>query len=451
VTTGLADRKGSPIPPEETDAFQRRIVLSHVVGVGPALGPDVVRAVMVARVNMLAAGGSGARGTIADGLIALLNQRIHPCVPASGSLGVTDLTHLAHIAQVLLGEGTVEVAGEVMPAGAALSAAGLTPLQLGPKEGLALISSNAGSVGRGAVVLWDLEWLVVTLDVAAALSIEAFRANVAPFAPDVERAHPDLGQAATAQRLRRLLAGSDLHVPGAARSLQDPYSFRCVPQTHGVLRNSLAAARSVIELELNAAADTPLISVDGGRVVSNGNFLALGVAVAFEQLAIALAHATALSVERLRALLSGRMTGLPGTLIEAATPQTGLCILQEAAGSLQTGIRARANPSSLDFAPIADGVEDHATNAMDAVAKVEADIQDAVSIVGIELLAAAQAVDLRGAIHLGAGTQAARDLVRREVPFLREDTPLAPLIEALALRVRSGAFVEEVEQSLPGA
>jgi histidine ammonia-lyase len=445
VTTGLADRKGTPIAPEEAEAFQRRIILSHVVGAGPALPPDVVRAIMVARVNMLAAGGSGARSIVAERVIGLLNRRIHPRVPAIGSLGVTDLTHLAHIAQALLGEGIVEMDGRAVPAADALASAGLTPFHPGPKEGLALISANAGSVGRGALVLSDLEQLAATLDAAAALSVEAFRANVSPFGPDVEQAHPDLGQAATAAHLRALLAGSDLDAPGAARSLQDPYSFRCVPQNHGVLRSGIVAARDVVELELNAAADTPLVAVETGRAVSNGNFLALGVAVAFEQLAIALAHATAFSVARLRALLSGRLTGLPGTLIDAGAPQTGLSILQELGTNVQTAMRARANPSSLDFQPIADGVEDHATNAMDAVAKVEDGVADAALILAAELIAAAQAVDLRGSVRLGAGTRAAHAAVRRDVPFLREDAALAPWVEALASRIRTGELLKDVE------
>ncbi|HEV8354679.1 MAG TPA: aromatic amino acid lyase [bacterium] len=447
VTTALADRKGVPIAPEEMEAFQRRIVLSHVVGAGPALPADVVRAIMVARANMLAAGGSGARPTVAERLIVMLNHRIHPRVPAAGSLGVTDLTHLAHIAQAVLGEGTVDVAGRSTPAAEALAAAGLSGFHPGPKEGLALISANAGSVGRGALVLFDLERLAGTLDVAAALSVEAFRANANAFTPDVEQAHPELGQAAAAAHLRRLLAGGDLADPGAARSLQDPYSFRCVPQMHGVLRGGAVAARDVIELELNAAADTPLITVEPGGAVSTGNFLALGLALAFEQLALALAHATAFSVARLRALTSGRLTGLPGTLIDAAAPQTGLSILQELATNVQTAMRGRANPSSLDFQPIADGVEDHATNAMDAVAKVEAGVADAAVIVAAELLAAAQAVDLRGLLRLGAGTRRAHDTIRRDVPFLREDAPLAPFVEILAARVRSGEFLAAVEGS----
>lgn len=448
VTTGLADHKSMPVSPEEMETFQRRIVLSHVVGVGPLLPSDVARAMMAARANMLAAGASGARPVIVEMLVGLLNHRIHPRVPAKGSLGVTDLTHLAHIAQVLLGLGEAEVNGRVMPAADALSGAGLHPVRLGPKEGLALISANAGSVGRGALVLWDLERLIDVLDVAAALSVEAFRANTAPFDTAVERAHPDPGQIETGVRLRALLTGSDLAATGAARWLQDPYSFRCVPQNHGPLRNSLAAARQVIERELNAGADTPLVALEPERAISNGNFLAVGVAVAFEQLAIALAHATAFSAARTRALLSGRLTGLPGTLIDSRSPQTGLCIVQEVATNLQTAMRLRANPSSLDFDPIADGVEDHATNAMDAVAKLEAGITDAALILAVELMTAAQAVELRGPIRLGAGTRAAFQAVRRDVPFLKEDTPLAGFVESLAARVRSGALRDEVESAL---
>lgn len=448
VTTGLADHKGMLVAPEEIEAFQRRIVHSHVAGVGPVLPSEVVRAIMIARANMLASGGSGARRAVIDLLISLLNNRIHPKVPAKGSLGVTDLTHLAHIAQVLLGLGDAETGGAFVPAAEALAAAGLQPLRLGPKEGLALISANAGSVGRGALVLWDLQRLVATMDVAAALSVEAFRANTAPFGVEIERAHPDPGQASTAARLRVLLAGSDLGSPGSARSLQDPYSFRCVPQNHGALRSALDAAHRVIEMELNAAADTPLVAVDAARVISNGNFLALGVALAFEHLAIALAHATAFSVARLRALMSARLTGLPGTLVASVAPHTGLSILQETATNLQTEIRLRANPSSLDFHPIADGVEDHATNAMDAVAKLESSLGDAALILGAELMAAAQAVTLRGPIRLGAGTRAACDAVRRDVPFLQEDAPLAPFVEALAGRVRSGELLEAVQKAL---
>lgn len=451
VTTALADRKGTPVPPEEADAFQRRIVLSHVVGVGPALPVDVVRAIIVTRANTLASGGSGARRELIDLLIALLNQRIHPVVPAKGSLGVTDLTHLAHIAQVLLGTGDAEVNGEIVSGAQALSAAGIPLARLGPKEGLALISANAGSVGRGALVLSDLERLVATMDVAAALSMEAFRANTTPFGVEIERSHPNPGQSTTAAHLRGLLTGSDLERPGMARSLQDPYSFRCVPQNHGALRNSLMAATTVLERELNSAADTPLIAIETGRAISNGNFLVVDLALAFEQLAIALAHATAFSAARARALMSQRMTGLPGTLIASQSPQTGLSILQETMTNLQTGIRLRANPSSLDFNPIADGVEDHATNAMDAVAKLESSIADAALILGAEFMTAAQAVDLRGSIRLGAGTRAAADAVRRTVPFLKEDAPLSQFVEALGEQVRTGALLEAAESAIKPA
>lgn len=444
VTTGLADHKGMPVQQEETEAFQRRIVLSHVVGVGPALPADVVRAIMLARANTLATGGSGAGRGLIDLLIALLNHRIHPRVPEKGSLGVTDLSHLAHIALVLLGEGDAEVNGRTVAGRDALASAGLLPPRLGPKEGLALISANAASVGRGALVVSDLDRLLRTVDLAAALSLEAFCGNVAPYDLEVEQAHPDPGQAATAGRLRALLAGSSLYRPGAARSVQDPYSFRCVPQAHGAARNSAAAACRVVEIELNAAGDTPLVAAESGRIISNGNFLVLELTLAFEHLAIALAHVTALSVARTRALMSSRMTGLPGTLIASTAPQTGLSILQETATSLQTGIRLRANPSSLDFLPIADGVEDHATGAMDAVAKVEAGIRDATLIVGVELMTAAQAVDLRGGIGLGEGTRRAYEIIRRDIPFLREDTPLSPFVETLGSRVWSGAFIEEV-------
>jgi histidine ammonia-lyase len=448
VTTGLADHKGMPVRPKDIEAFQRRIVLSHVVGVGPALPADVVRAIMVTRANTLASGGSGARRELIDLLIELLNRQIHPVVPSKGSLGVTDLTHLAHIAQVLLGAGDAEVNGTIVSGALALSSAGIPSARLGPKEGLALISANAGSVGRGALVLWDLERLVRTMDVAAALSVEAFRANTAPFGTEIEQAHPDPGQATTAAHLRALLAGSDLERPGAARSLQDPYSFRCVPQNHGALLNALIAARSVIERELNSAADTPLMAIETGRAISNGNFLALELALAFEHLSIALAHATAFSVARTRALMSQRMTGLPGTLMASPSPQTGLSILQEAVTNLQTGIRLRANPSSLDFHPIADGVEDHATNAMDAVAKLESSVADAALVLAGEFMTAAQAVDLRDSIRLGAGTQAAANAIRRVIPFLMEDAPLSPFVEALGEQVRSGALLEAAESAL---
>ncbi len=448
VTTGLADHKGMPVPQEETEAFQRRIVLSHVVGVGPSLPGDVVRAIMLARANTLATGGSGAGRGLIDLLIGMLNRRIHPRVPEKGSLGVTDLSHLANIALVVLGEGEAEVNGTTVAGRDALASAGLHPARLGPKEGLALISANAASVGRGALVVSDLARLLRTMDLAAALSLEGFRGNVAPFDREIEQAHADPGQAETAARLRTLLAGSSLYEPGAARSVQDPYSFRCVPQAHGAARNSTASVRRVVELELNAAGDTPLVAADTERIISNGNFLVLGLTLAFEQAAIALAHVTALSVARTKALMSARMTGLPGTLIASQAPQTGLSILQETATSLQTGIKLRANPSSLDFLPIADGVEDHATGAMDAVAKVEASIRDAALVLAVELMTAAQAVDLRGDIRLGQGTRRVFDLVRQQVPFLREDVPLAPFVESVGSLVRSGALIEEVDASL---
>lgn len=442
VNTALGANTGKPIPPAELAAYQTRAVQARAVGVGPPLPVDVVRAMMFARAAGMAVGGSGVSPAVLDALLAMLNAGVHPVVPSQGSIGVADLPALSHLALPMLGQGEAEVGGAVLPAAQALARAGLAPVTFGAKDGLALISANAATVGHAALTLADCAAALDALNIAAALTFEGYRANLSPLDPRVQAARPARGQAAIAARLTELLAQSDLWQTNAARRVQDPISLRCVSQVHGAALAALHAARDDVELELNSAADSPLVLVETGEMLSNGNFHIPGLALAFDALGLGLAHAALLCVMRCQKLYSPALSGLPLQLTMRGPEHSGFATLQKTLTSLWNGIRQRANPASLDSLPVSEMVEDHAPMAANVVAKTEAMIPDLRRLAAIELLSAAQAIDLRGTPAAGLGRGAARvyAAVRARVPMLDEDRPLGADVEAVAALVADGAL-----------
>jgi histidine ammonia-lyase len=442
LTTALGANTGRAIPAGELAAYQQRAVRARAVGVGPRLANDAVRAMMFARLAGMAVGGSGVSPAVFDALLAMLNAGVHPVVPSKGSIGVADLAPLSHMALPMLAEGTAEYRGEILPADAALARAGLAPVALAPKDGLALISSNAASVGCAALALHDVTAALDALNVAAALSFEGFRANLSPLDPRVQAARPAPGQREVAARLVALLDASALWSRGAARRIQDSISFRCVTQVHGAAFAAALSAREQVELELNSAADSPLVLPESGEMLSNGNFHVPGLSLAFDALGIGLAQATAISVERCLKLFSPAFSDLPLQLTRHGPMHSGFATVQKTLTALYNEIRHAANPASLDFLPVSEAVEDHATMTPHAIAKSVLIADNLRYLAAIELLAAAQAVDLRGLDPgaLGRGAKAAYDVVRNAVAALDGDRPIGPDIEAIERLVAAGAI-----------
>lgn len=456
VTTGLGAAADTPVIPDDAET-QRRVIAARAVGVGRFAAPDEVRAVMAARLAGFAAGCSGVSPGAAEALLALLNARVYPAMPLTGSVGEGDLAPLAHVAEVVAGGGFV-LAGdgpEIVPAAGALARAGLAPPRLGAKDGLALVSSNAASVGIGALAAADAGRALAALTAAAALSLEAFRGNVAPLLPAATVLRPAPGQAEAASAVLALLAGGDLARPGAhpgaARLLQDPLSFRCVAPVHGAGLAALVAVTAAVELELNAAADNPAIvpGLDAqGGVVPTANFDPTHLALAFETLGQALARVAVLSAGRVMKLMSTPASGLPRFLSPVGSGRTGFAAVQKTVAALCAEIGQRATPLPAWVPPTADGVEDYATMALSVVEKTRDILSRLRLLVAAELMVAAQACEMRGAVRLGDGAARVMAAVRAAVPPLGEDRSAAPDLRALDALIGQGAFDDALP---PGA
>ena len=448
LNTGLGSLSRHHIPMEEIGAFSFATVADQVASYGRPLATDVVRAMIVSRVNGMLKAGVGVRRELIEALVALLNLGIHPVVRMVGSVGQGDLSEMADIGKVLIGRGWAEFEGETLPGEEALRRAGLEPVALGPKEALGLISANAVTVGRGSLVLVDAADLIESMQIAAALSFEAFAANLSVIHPAAARARPHSGLGTAMSRLRELLEDSALWQPGAARNLQDPLSIRCVPQTHGALYDVLSVARGLMEIELNSAGDNPLVLVDEGAIVSVGNFDVTSLAMAFDYVRLGIAHAAQVANERVQKLLWQHFSGLPTGLALGEGPTGGLRPLGRSFAALASEARFLANPVSLDYGgQLAEGVEDHASMAPLAVSTTSTLVSLAHRLVALELILAAQGVDLRrgeGGSGLGAGTGRAYALVREYAGTLTDETEWNADVEGLTRLVGDGGLARRV-------
>jgi len=442
VNSALGANTGQRLLAADLADYQLRAIRARAVGAGERYDRSSVRAMMLARVAGMAAGGSGVSPEVLDALVALLNHGIHPAVPRHGSIGVADLPQLSHLALPLVGEGEAECEGVVMPGAEALRHAGLRPVALGPKDGLALISANAATVGRAALVIDEGLALAAAWRSAVALSLEAFRANLSPLDPRALEARPAAGQVEFGYQLRSLLAGSALFEEGAARRVQDPLSFRVVAQVHGALQSALAHAVEQVEVELNSAAESPLVVTNDELMLSNGNFHVPALALAFDTAAMAFALTSSLAAQRVIRFMSPAFTDLPLQLTTHGPAHSGFATIQKTLTALWSEIRLHANPGCLDFFPVSEGAEDHATMALGTVEKLAGLLERVRYMIAVELLVAAQAIDLRGLAHdrLGSGARAAYDLVREKAGALDTDRPLGPDIDAIAGSVAAGRF-----------
>jgi histidine ammonia-lyase len=449
VTTGLGSRVVEVVDGAQAAEFSLRTLRGRATAVGEPLSRELTRAVMAVRLNGLCAGGAGSGEAVADGLVALLNAGVHPAIPGSGSVGAADLCLMAHVGLGLIGEGDAEVGGERMAAAQALAQAGLAPVVLGAKDGLAICSSSAVSVGAAALALVDATAWLRAAQVSAALSMEGFRASLTPLDPRVVDARPAPGQRWAADGLRALLAGGALTGPGAARRLQDPLSFRCASQVHGSLHVALHLLGQTLEPELTGAADNPLVLTGDEEILSTGNFHVPALALALDTTAIAMAQVAAPIAERAARLKTSRLSGLPQNLTAEGATASGLGPLSKTAHALMIEIRHRAAPFAVHSTISADGVEDDSTSATQAALRVHEQLARMRLLVAAELVVAAQAVDLAAPERLGAGTDAAHRCVRRLVAPLGEDRAVGPDVERLAREaVASGELLARVDAAV---
>lgn len=452
ITTGFGGLASMLIPAGERSAMQHAILRSHAAGMGPPVEREVARALLLLRVATLARGYSGVRPVVAERLVAVLNAGITPAIPAFGSLGASgDLAPLSHAALLLLGEGhVVDEAGDLQPAGAALASAGIEPLALEAKEGLALINGTEGMLGMLVLACVDALRLFRTADVVAAMTIEGLLGTDRPFAAELQALRPHPGQALSAANLRRLLRGSALVAAhdDATHGVQDAYSLRCHPQVIGAGRDTLAFASGVAERELAAAIDNPVILPDG-RVESVGNFHGEPLAFACDFLTIAVAEAGAIAVSRIDRLLDAkRSRGLPPFLSTDAGVNSGMMIAQYTAAALVAENRRLSHPASADSMATSAMQEDHVSLGWAAARNLRQVIANVTRILAVEAVCAAQAIDLRAPLHPAAATRAVRDLLRETIPGPGPDRYLAPELAAAEELVRAGTVLRAAEAVL---
>jgi histidine ammonia-lyase len=452
VSTGFGSLATTPIPASRREKLQRALLRSHAAGMGPPVEREVVRGMMLLRARTLAMGRSGARPEVAEAILALLNAGITPAVPEHGSLGASgDLAPLAHCALALIGEGEAFAPdGDRLPATEALGAAGIEPLVLTAKEGLALINGTDGILGMLLLAIWDLRGLLRAADVAAAMSVEALLGTDRAFAEDLIALRPQPGQAVSADNLRRLLAGSAIvasHRHDDPR-VQDPYSLRCAPQVNGAARDALAHAEGVATAELASAIDNPMVLPDG-RVESCGNFHGAPLGLACDLLAIAAAEVGAIAERRTDRLLDAeRSHGLPPFLADDPGVDSGLMLAQYTQAAMVAENRRLAAPASVDSLPTSAMQEDHVSMGWGAARKLRAAVANLARIVAVELTCAARGLDLRAPLEPGPGTAAALRAVRARIEGPGADRWLAPELAEAQRVVETGALLDAVEAEL---
>jgi histidine ammonia-lyase len=422
--------------------LQVNLVRSHAAGVGAPLPVRTVRAAMALRANVLAKGFSGVHLDTLDALLQMLNRGVHPLVPSRGSVGASgDLAPLAHLALVLIGEGHTWDDGVIAPGREALSNAGLAPCTLGPKEGLALINGTQVSAAVLALALAAAEKAARAADITAALSIDALRGSWHPFEARIHAARPFEGQAASADNLLRLLAESAINTSHAnCGRVQDAYSMRCAPQVHGAAREALTWVRHIVNVEMNAATDNPMVFAGSGEIVSGGNFHGAPLALAADLVVMAVAQLATISERRSERLVNPDLSGLPAFLTRHGGLQSGLMIAQVTAAALTSEIKTLAHPASADTIPTSANKEDHVSMSMGAALKAERAVELGAHVLAVELLCACQAIDLLAPLESSRPLMNVHAAVRRVVPTLNDDRSSASDLDAIAQLIRRGAL-----------
>ncbi len=460
INTGFGRFKDKIIELDEIRQLQQNLVRSHAVGVGPLLSDQVVRAMLLVRANTLTSGYSGVRPLLVEMLVEMLNRGVHPAIPSQGSLGASgDLAPLAHLALVVIGEGVANYQHELISGKDALKSAGLKPLSLEPKEGLALLNGTTQMVATGCLLVRRAINLAMTADVAACLSLEALKGTDRAYDARVHAVRPHPRQIECAQFLRALLKGSGFLRTLNRLNIQDPYTLRCVPQVHGAIRDSVAYAQWVVNIELNSVNDNPIIFVeDEGNdidIISAGNFHGEPVALSMDYLKLGLTELGNMSERRIARLVDADSNGgvLPMFLTEKGGLESGFMMAQYTAAALTSENKVLVHPASADSIPSSANVEDHVSMGSTATRQAEQILGHVEIIIAIELLAASQGIDLQRrsseeSIPMGKGTAVAYELIRQEVSFMEVDSVLSVPIEEIRLLVASGKIKEAAEDAV---
>ncbi len=444
INTGFGSLAEVKIPGAALGELQRNLLRSHAAGVGEPLPARAVRAMMVLRANVLAKGYSGIRRVTLDRLIDALNARLHPVVPSRGSVGASgDLAPLAHLSLVLIGEGSATLGADpaVLDGGAALARAGLTAVTLEAKEGLALINGTQASTAVAALALLGAERLARAADIAAALSIDGLRGSYHPFEARLHEVRPHPGQLDSAANLRRLLQQSGINASHEnCGRVQDAYSMRCAPQVHGAARDAFAHARRILEIEVNAATDNPMVFADADDIVSGGNFHGAPVGIASDVIALGLVQLATISERRSDRLVNPAFSGLAPFLTRDSGLHSGYMMAQVTAAALVSELKTLAHPASADTIPTSANREDHVSMSMAASLKAERALSLATRVIAIEILLACQAIDLLAPLVTSPALAPVHTRVRSDVPTLTDDRPPSPDIESISQLITRGAL-----------
>ncbi len=448
IKTGFGELEHVVISDADARRLQLNLLRSTAVGLGDPLPPEVVRGSLLLRANTLAKGYSGVRRSVVNLLVDMLNHAVHPVLPSRGSLGASgDLAPLAHLGLVLVGEGLAAVEGEVLDGRTALTRAGLEPVELEPKEGLALINGTAVMTAVGALAVHDGHALLRDAQIAASLSFEALRGSPVPYDDRYVRLKPQPGARDVAANLRRVLRDSEI-VPShqGAHRVQDPYTLRCIPQVLGACRAAIDFAEEAVRIEMNAATDNPLLFSEEGESLSGGNFHGQAVAMALDHVSLAMSVLAGFSERRTARLVDGRLSELPPFLTRRGGLNCGLMVAQYVAAGYASDNKVLAHPASADSIPTSANQEDYVPMGMAAALKARSALENAQRVVALEYLTAAQGLEFLKPLRPGRGPKAAYDLIRSRVAALEDDRSLAADVEHILEWMRRGELVAAVEK-----
>lgn len=449
ITTGFGKFSDVTITKEESKLLQKNLIMTHAVGAGNPFDTEIVRGIILLRINNLAKGYSGARLETIQTMIDMLNKGVHPIVPEKGSLGASgDLAPLSHVVLPMIGLGKAEFKGEVLEGAEAMKKAGITPLELTSKEGLSLINGTQVMTSVGALALYDALNLVKVSDIAAALSFEAHYGVVDALDHKVHDVRPHKGQQDTAKIILDLLKDSKMTTKQGEVRVQDAYSLRCTPQVHGASKDAINYIKEKVEIEINSVTDNPIIFPETLEGISGGNFHGQPMALSFDFLAIALSELANISERRLERLVNPALSGLPAFLVEKGGLNSGFMIVQYSAASLVSENKVLAHPASVDSIPSSANQEDHVSMGTIAARKANEIMKNVRRVLSMELMCACQAIDLRGNKGLGCGTQKAYEVVRNLVPMLKEDRPLYEDINLCENCIIDNSLVKKVEENV---
>ena len=449
INTGFGALAGVRIAPEQLSQLQLNLIRSHACGVGQPLPTEVVRGIMVLRLQTMLRGNSGVREATLRQMEFFLNNKIHPVIPSQGSVGACgDLAPLAHLALALIGEGQVEWESHIHPTSVVLSKLGRAPLLPEAKEGLSLINGTQVMTAIGLLACDTAEQLLCSADITVAMSLDATLGTATAFRGEIQQVRPHPGQSSAASNMRKVLADDGLRLSHAGcKKVQDPYSFRCAPQVHGAARNCYSHVLATLMTEANSSTDNPLVFAESDEILSGGNFHGEPVAMVLDYLAIGMAEIANISERRIDKLVNPHMSGLPAFLMKDSGLNSGFMIPQVVAASLVSENKVHCHPASVDSIPTSAEQEDHVSMGMTAALKLQRVLDNTARVLAIEALAAAQGLEFHKPLQGGAGVRTAYEFIRQHSAFMETDRALAPDIEVISAAIKTGEFRRSVEKA----